>query len=65
MARRTFYSFHYKPDNWCAAQVRNMGVIGATVLARIMTGNKSRGAEIKQSRIGLMDNLKVSLARLS
>ena len=27
MARRTFYSFHYKPDNWRAAQVRNMGVI--------------------------------------
>lgn len=22
-----FYSFHYKPDNWRAAQVRNMGVI--------------------------------------
>lgn len=27
MARRTFFSFHYKPDNWRAAQVRNMGVI--------------------------------------
>ena len=27
MARRTFYSFHYKPDNWRASQVRNMGVI--------------------------------------
>lgn len=27
MARKTFYSFHYKPDNWRAAQVRNMGVI--------------------------------------
>ena len=27
MARRTFYSFHYKPDNWRAAQIRNMGVI--------------------------------------
>ena len=27
MARRAFYSFHYKPDNWRAAQVRNMGVI--------------------------------------
>ncbi|OWZ83378.1 TIR domain-containing protein [Natranaerobius trueperi] len=27
MARRVFYSFHYKPDNWRAAQVRNMGVI--------------------------------------
>jgi hypothetical protein len=27
MVRRVFYSFHYKPDNWRAAQVRNMGVI--------------------------------------
>ena len=27
MARRAFYSFYYKPDNWRASQVRNMGVI--------------------------------------
>ena len=27
MARKVFYSFHYKPDNWRASQVRNMGVI--------------------------------------
>ena len=27
MARRAFYSFHYKPDNWRAAKVRNMGVV--------------------------------------
>lgn len=27
MAHRVFYSFHYKPDNWRASQVRNMGVI--------------------------------------
>ena len=27
MARRTFYSFHYKPDNWRAAQVRNIGTV--------------------------------------
>lgn len=25
--RRIFFSFHYKPDNWRAAQVRNMGVV--------------------------------------
>lgn len=25
--RRTFFSFHYKPDNWRAAQVRNMGIV--------------------------------------
>ena len=27
MARRTFFSFHYKPDNWRAAQVRNIGMV--------------------------------------
>ena len=25
--RRTFFSFHYKPDNWRASQVRNMGMV--------------------------------------
>ena len=25
--RRVFYSFHYAPDNWSVAQVRNIGVI--------------------------------------
>lgn len=27
MARKAFYSFHYKPDNWRASQVRNMGLV--------------------------------------
>ena len=27
MARRVFYSFQYKPDNWRASQVRNIGAI--------------------------------------
>lgn len=27
MARKVFYSFHYIPDNWRVAQVRNMGMI--------------------------------------
>ena len=27
MARRAFYSFHYKPDNWRASQVRNIGAV--------------------------------------
>lgn len=27
MARNAFYSFHYIPDNWRAAQIRQMGVI--------------------------------------
>lgn len=25
--RRTFFSFHYRPDNWRAAEVRSMGVV--------------------------------------
>lgn len=27
MARQVFFSFHYKPDNWRASQVRNVGAI--------------------------------------
>src|ERR1700722_4594459 len=27
MARKVFYSFHYDPNKWRAAQVRNIGVI--------------------------------------
>lgn len=27
MARRVFYSFHFKPDSWRASQVRNAGVV--------------------------------------
>lgn len=27
MGRRVFFSFHYKPDNWRASQVRNIGVV--------------------------------------
>ena len=27
VTRRTFFSFHYKPDNWRANQVRKMGVV--------------------------------------
>lgn len=27
MARKAFYSFHYKPDNWRASQVRNIGAV--------------------------------------
>ena len=27
MVRRVFYSFHYRPDNWRAAMVRNIGGI--------------------------------------
>lgn len=27
MARKCFFSFHYKPDNWRVSQVRNIGAI--------------------------------------
>ncbi len=27
MARKVFFTFHYKPDNWRASQVRNAGVV--------------------------------------
>lgn len=27
MVRQAFYSFHYKPDNWRASQVRTMGLL--------------------------------------
>lgn len=33
MARRVFSSFHYRPDNWRAAQVRNIGAIEGNQLA--------------------------------
>ncbi len=33
MARRVFTSFHYKPDNWRASQVRNMGKIEGNSIA--------------------------------
>src|SRR5947209_3168863 len=31
MARKVFFSFHYKPDNWRASQVRNMGLVEGNV----------------------------------
>lgn len=27
MARKCFYSFHYKPDNWRVSKIRNIGVV--------------------------------------
>lgn len=27
MSRRVFYSFHYIPDNWRVAQIRNIGIL--------------------------------------
>ena len=33
MARRVFTSFHYKPDNWRANQIRNMGKLEGNSVA--------------------------------
>lgn len=33
MARRVFTSFHYKPDNWRASQIRNMGKLEGNSVA--------------------------------
>lgn len=33
MARQVFYSFHYKPDNWRASQVRNIGKVEGNKVA--------------------------------
>lgn len=35
MARKIFTSFHYKPDNWRASQIRNMGKIEGNPIATI------------------------------
>lgn len=34
MARKCFYSFHYKPDNWRASMVRNIGTIEGNAPAK-------------------------------
>lgn len=34
MKRRAFYSFHYAPDSWRAAQVRNIGAVEGNQPAR-------------------------------
>jgi hypothetical protein len=33
MARKVFTSFHYKPDNWRASQIRNMGKLEGNGIA--------------------------------
>ena len=34
MARKVFFSFHYTNDNWRASQVRNMGVVNGSAVAK-------------------------------
>jgi hypothetical protein len=37
MARRVFYSFHYKPDVWRTSQIRNAGIVDGS---RTVTDNE-------------------------
>ena len=51
MARRVFFSFHYKPDNWRAAKIRNMGAVEGNRLVsdnRWETITKGGDAAIKR-----------------
>lgn len=34
MAKRVFFSFHYRPDNWRVSQVRNIGAIEGNIAAK-------------------------------
>jgi len=34
MARKCFYSFHYKPDNWRVSKIRNIGAIAGNKPAK-------------------------------
>lgn len=58
MARRTFFSFHYTPDNWRAAQVSSIGMVDGN---RPVSDNKweviTRGGEAAIKR-WILDQLK-------
>lgn len=59
MVRRVFYSFHYIPDNWRAATVRNIGKIEGNEPAadnHWETVKKDGDAAIKQWIAGQMKN---------
>jgi hypothetical protein len=40
MARKAFFSFHYKPDGSRASQVRNMGMIEGNAPVPTTTGKQ-------------------------
>ena len=46
MPRKVFTSFHYKPDNWRASQIRNMGKIeGNTVVSTNQWEEVTKGGD--------------------
>ena len=60
--RRTFFSFHYKPDNWRAGQVRNMALSRVTQPYPTTTGKLSPEVVMLQSKHGLATRCTVSPA---
>lgn len=59
MARRAFFSFHYKNDVWRANQVRNSWVTqGKEAAGFIDSAEFEKIKEIMRLKTGLMNNLK-------
>ena len=52
MARKCFYSFQYKPDNWRVSKIRNIGTIEGNKQLKITTGRQLQVEVIKKSKIG-------------
>ena len=58
MVRRVFYSFHYEPDKWRTAQVRNIGAIEDGQLARDNEWEKVAGGSDKEIIDWIADQMK-------
>jgi hypothetical protein len=58
MARSVFYSFHYKPDNSRAAQIRNMGVVDGNKPASDNDWEKIKGGGDRAIEKWIDDQLK-------
>ena len=58
MARNVFFSFHYKPDNWRVAQVRNIGAIEGNKPASDNKWEEVVGGGEKAIKDWINDNLK-------
>lgn len=51
MARKVFYSFHYKPDNWRVSQVKNIGTVeGQPLLSANQWEDVAAGGDSKIQR---------------
>ena len=62
VTRRVFFSFHYRPDNWRAGQVRNMGLVEGNALCPTTTGKLLPVVVMLQSKGGLMASCTGGLA---